>query len=79
MKIIDDERIAIFRDIFTSWESQWYLANIIPKLGYKVIEIPQRRVYPKSGKIPTKINFWGNVQIFLQLIKVTIGYYDLKK
>lgn len=79
MKIIDDERIAIFRDIFTSWESQWYLANIIPKLGYKVIEIPQTRVYPKSGKIPTKINFWGNVQIIGQLIKVVTGYYNVKK
>ena len=75
MKIIDDDRIAIFRDIFTSWESQWYLANIIPKLGYKVIEIPQTRVYPKNGKIPTKINFFGNIQIMVQLIKVVTGYY----
>lgn len=79
MKVINDERIAIFRDIFTSWESQWYLANIIPKLGYKVIEIPQTRVYPKDGKIPTKINLLGNVQIMAQLIKVVTGYYNIKK
>ena len=44
-------------------------------MGYKVIEIPQTRVYPKNGKIPTKINFFGNIQIMVQLIKVVTGYY----
>ena len=55
------------------------MANIIPKLGYRVIEIPQNRIYPKKGKIPTKINFIGNIRIIFQLIKVAFGYYNIKK
>lgn len=78
MRIIDDERLNIFREIFQSWELQWYMANMIPKLGYKVIEIPQRRIYPKKGKIPTKINFIGNIRIVFQLIKVVLGFYNVK-
>lgn len=79
MRVIDDERLNIFRDIFQSWELQWYMANTIPKLGYRVIEIPQKRIYPKKGKIPTKINFIGNIRIIFQLIKVAFGYYNIKK
>lgn len=78
MRIIDDERLNIFREIFQSWELQWYMANMIPKLGYKVIEIPQRRIYPKKGKIQTKINFIGNIRIVFQLIKVALGFYNEK-
>lgn len=78
MRIIDDERLNIFREVFQSWELQWYMANMIPKLGYKVIEIPQSRIYPKKGKIPTKINFIGNIRIVFQLIKVALGFYNVK-
>lgn len=78
MRIIDDERLNIFREVFQSWELQWYMANMIPKLGYKVIEIPQSRIYPKKGKIPTKIKFIGNIRIVFQLIKVALGFYNVK-
>lgn len=50
MRVIDDERLNIFRDIFQSWELQWYMANTIPKLGYRVIEIPQKKYIQRKEK-----------------------------
>lgn len=76
MDIINDERIAIFRDVFQTWDLLLYLSNKIPQLGYKVIEIPQIRVYPKKGKTPTKINVIGNIKIIIQLVKIAVGFYD---
>ena len=77
--ILKDERLNIFRDIFKTWELQWYMATRIPKLGYKVIEIPQSRIYPATGPVVTKINWMGNFRIIIQLLKVSIGYYNPKK
>lgn len=75
--IIDDEKIFVFRDIFQTWDLLLYLSHKIPQLGYKVIEIPQTRLYPKNSKVPTKINLIGNIKIIIQLIKIAIGYYDV--
>ena len=79
VKILKDERLQIFRDIFQTWELQWYIASRVPKLGYKVTETPQSRIYPNYGPIPTKINWMGNFRIIFQLLKVAIGYYNPKK
>ena len=76
--ILKDARLDIFRDIFKTWELQWYLASRIPRLGYKVKEIPTSRIYPDSGKTPTKINWRGNIKIIIQLLKVAFGYYNPK-
>ena len=77
VSVLKDVRLDIYRDIFKTWELQWYLASRIPRLGYKVKEIPQTRVYPK-GEIPTKINWMGNIRIIIQLTKVALGYYNPK-
>lgn len=79
INILKDERLQIFRDVFQTWELQWYLSSRIPKLGYKVIEIPQSRVYPASGPIPTKINWLGNFRVMIQLLKVALGFYSPRK
>jgi hypothetical protein len=34
---------------------QFYLNYRAPKLGFRTIEVPARRVYPDDGTIPTKI------------------------
>ena len=78
MDIINDEKVNVFRDIFQTWDLLLYLSNRIPQLGYKVIEIPQIRVYPKKGKTPTKINVIGNIRIIIQLIKIALGIYNYK-
>lgn len=78
VKMLTDDRLQIFRNIFQTWELQWYIASRVPRLGYRIIEIPQSRVYPASGPIPTKINWMGNFRIIFQLLKVALGYYNPK-
>jgi glycosyltransferase involved in cell wall biosynthesis len=73
-----DERVSIFRDVFLRHELSYYLQIKAPRLGYKVKEIPITRLYPSTGKIPTKITFTGNFVIFATLIKVALGKYNPK-
>lgn len=75
-----DSNLKPFRDIFKTYELQYYFAIKAPRLGYKTKEIPVTRRYPKSGPIPTKIShFSGNLQIIKILIKLCMGIYDSKK
>ncbi|SFB83127.1 dolichol-phosphate mannosyltransferase [Brevinema andersonii] len=78
IEILKDTRLDLFRDCFVTWEIQWYIASRVPKLGYKVTEIPQSRIYPKYGPTPTKINWNGNFHIIIQLLKVAFGCYNPK-
>lgn len=78
VEILKDKRLDLFRDCFVTWEIQWYIASRVPKLGYKVTEIPQSRIYPKNGPIPTKINLGDNFHIIAQLLKVAFGCYNPK-
>ena len=77
-KLLSDETINIFRDCFISYEFLWYLSVQAPKKGYKVKEIPTERCYPKQGKLVTKITTFGCLDIILQLIKLTVGKYNIK-
>ena len=54
------------------------MSIMAPKLNYKVCEIPVSRVYPKKAKTPTKITFSGNFNIIKTLLKLNIGYYNIK-
>ena len=69
-KLLEDERVAPFRDIFETYELLAYLSVRAPRLGFKTKEIPVTRQYPKNAKVPTKISpIRGN----LKLIKILIG------
>ncbi|EAR53300.1 glycosyltransferase [Photobacterium sp. SKA34] len=73
-----DYDMAIFRDVFTSYEFHYYLAIKAAKEGFKCIEIPVARSYP-LGKIPTKISpIIGNLTVLITLIKCVVGYYEKK-
>lgn len=75
-KIFFDPAIAPFRDVFHSYELLAYLSYKVPKLGYKCIELPTARRYPKS-EVPTKISwFKGNLDVFRVLIKTVFGLYN---
>lgn len=75
-----DERTDIFRDVFYGYELLAYLSVRATQLGYKACEIPVTRVYPKRGKIPTKITpFKGNWNLMKILIKNMFGAYKPKK
>lgn len=78
-KLLLDENLNIFRDIFSGYELLFYMSVMAPKLNYKVCEIPVSRIYPKNTKIPTKITFTGNFNIIKILFKLNIGYYNIIK
>lgn len=76
-RLLKDDTIAIFRDIFTTYELHYYLAIESSRRNeYKTIETPVTRVYPKKGKIPTKITpIKGNIHILSVLFKAVAGRY----
>ena len=71
-----DSRLAIFRDLFMTYELLAYLSYRAPKLGYNCIEIPTVRRYPKD-EVPTKIKgLRGNISLFKVLVLTCFGYYN---
>ncbi|MBW5396607.1 glycosyltransferase family 2 protein [Brachyspira pilosicoli] len=78
-KLLLDENLNIFRNIFSGYELLFYMSAMAPKLKYKVCEIPVSRIYPKNTKVPTKITFSGNFNIIKTLFKLNIGVYNIKK
>lgn len=77
-KMLLDEKVSPFRDIFVSYELLAYLSYIVPKLGYKCIELPTSRIYPE-GEVPTKISsFRGNLSVLEVLFKACLGKYNTR-
>lgn len=75
-KMLIDPQVAIFRDVFTTYELLAYLSYRAPKLGYTCIEIPTVRRYPK-GEVPTKISaIKGNWSVLKVLFKASFGRYN---
>tara|TARA_B110000208_G_scaffold105277_1_gene130579 strand:- start:2770 stop:3552 length:783 start_codon:yes stop_codon:yes gene_type:complete len=75
-KLLLDENMALFRDVFTSYEFHYYLAIEAAKQGFRCIEIPVTRTYPK-GKVPTKISpIKGNLGVIKSLFRACLGYYN---
>lgn len=76
-KLLKDKNISIFRNVFIGYELHYYLAIRAVKLGFKCIEIPVSRSYPKEGKTPTKISpLKGNLTVILKLFQVVLGKYN---
>lgn len=77
-RLLIDPNMAVFRNIFTSYELHYYLAIQSPRRGFKCAEIPVRRIYPPTKKIPSKISFIrGNFDVLCRLISVWLGKYNL--
>ena len=77
-RLLTDNRVAVFRDVFTAYELHYYLAIQAAKLDFHVTEIPVIRRYPRSEKIPTKISrFRGTASVLRSLYRATIGAYDV--
>ena len=76
-KLLTDMRVSPLRDIFLGYELHYYLAIRAARLGYKVVETPVTRSYPREGKIPTKITgFRGNFAVLKTLASVVRGEFD---
>lgn len=77
-KMLLDDKVALFREAFMTYELLAYLSYRAPKLGYRCIELPTMRRYPK-GEVPTKISsFKGNFSVLAVLIRACFGIYNPK-
>jgi dolichol-phosphate mannosyltransferase len=76
-RFLQDKRTALFRDVFNGYELHYYLALKAARLGYKIKEIPVSRVYPPTGRTPTKISpIKGNLDVLYKLLKTVLGGYN---
>lgn len=74
-RVLEDPRLNIFRGIFTTYELLYYMSAYVPRLGFRVKEIPVARKYPEAGKTPTKIRLGDKVKLLWGLVKISIGSY----
>lgn len=75
-KMMLDKKISLFRDVFMTYELLAYLSHRAPQLGYRCVELPTIRRYPK-GEVPTKISsFKGNLSVLKILIRACLGAYN---
>ncbi|MHB1422410.1 MAG: glycosyltransferase family 2 protein [Gemmataceae bacterium] len=75
-RLLLDERVAPFRDVFSGYELHYYLAIRAARLGFNVCEAPVTRAYP-PGKTPTKIRgLRGNLSILRTLWRACRHRYD---
>ena len=76
-RMLEDPRVAPFREIFQKYELLAYLSYRAPKLGYRCIELPTLRRYPKDEKASTKISpFRGEFEVLQTLITACRGGFD---
>ncbi|NLW77953.1 MAG: glycosyltransferase family 2 protein [Ruminococcaceae bacterium] len=65
------------RNIFSGYELLAYLSTRATQLGLRACEVPVARVYPKTGKTPTKIKgLAGNWDLLKILAANAMGAYD---
>jgi len=75
-RFLRDERVAPFRDVFRGYELHYYLSIRAARLGFKVVEVPVRREYPR-GQVPSKIRGLRGVATVLQaLAAACLGRFD---
>lgn len=75
-RMLLDPQVAPFRNIFVTYELLAYLSYRAPRLGYRCLELPTTRRYPK-GEVPTKISsFRGNLSVLAVLFKTCFGAYN---
>src|SRR5581483_11272361 len=76
-RLLEDARVAAFRDVFVGYELHYYLAIRAARLGLRVCEIPVARRYPARGPTPTKISpVRGNLRVLKCLFAACAGWYD---
>ncbi|MBH3425498.1 MULTISPECIES: glycosyltransferase family 2 protein [Pseudomonas] len=75
-KMLIDPKMAIFRDVFNTYELLAYLSYRAPKLGYRCVELATVRRYPQ-GEVPTKISsVKGNLSVLAVLFRACFGKYN---
>jgi dolichol-phosphate mannosyltransferase len=76
-RLLLDERVAPFRDVFDTYELLAYMSYRAPRLGFRCIEVPTARRYPADGSVPTKISaVSGNIRVLGVLLRTCFGGYN---
>jgi len=76
-RFLFDPRVQPIRRVFVRFNLQHYLIYRAAKLGFRVTEIPVKRVYPDDGTVPTKIVTWKSKWLIVKELLVTItGRYN---
>jgi dolichol-phosphate mannosyltransferase len=78
-KLLMSKDLAIFRDIFDTYQLLPYIAYRAARMGYRITEIPVERKYPKSGGVPTKLNHAGHLSLLRDLFAIGLSKYNPKK
>lgn len=80
MHFLRDPRVQPMRRVFVRFNLQLYFVYRAAMLGFKVKEIPVKRVYPDDGSIPTKIVSWRHKYLnFREMAMVALGCYNPKE
>ena len=75
-KMLLDAKVLPFRDVFVTYELLAYLSYRVPNLGFRCLELPTARRYPK-GKVPTKISsFKGSLSVLYVLVRACLGRFN---
>ena len=75
--LLTDSRLALLRDDLSSFNFQFYLNYRAPLLGFKIVEVPVSRVYPKTGRTPTKIvGLRHRVKLVTEFLRTILGLYN---
>lgn len=76
-RMLEDPRMAIFRPQFRDYELLAYMNYRAPRLGFRCLELPTARRYPKDEKTPTKIKpFRGEIALLRTLALVCLGRFN---
>jgi dolichol-phosphate mannosyltransferase len=76
-RLLTDDRVQVFRDVFERYELLAYLSVRPARLKFRVTEIPVARVYPDHGPTPTKLGtLHGPMDLLGVLWRLARGTYD---
>lgn len=76
-QLVADPRVAMFREVFDTYELLAYLPIRASRLGYRVCEVPVKREYPSDGVLPTKITgHAAHIHLLGILARAAMGQYS---
>lgn len=79
-RLLSDETIAPFREVFMTYELHYHLAIESSRDSrFRTAETPVTRSYPAKGKVPTKISpIRGNAGILRLLVRAALRTYRVR-
>jgi dolichol-phosphate mannosyltransferase len=78
--LLASKQLDAFNPKLFDYTFLFYMSYAAPKLGFRCIEVPSERNYPKNGPVPTKIRgMSGNLKVLASLIRVCLGQFGPKR